>query len=164
MALTGMWPAYGGGFRPRRKDASRLPAFCRPCEAWDRIGDPYPTVETVGYYPSPLRGGSSRRKETGSPVQARRAIDNSPAIHRWVTGAKDKTSPARDERGAVGIRRLCAATRPSCHFSVVRPAVGLANKGLDAAGGMWDNDATWAWANVAGWMVYGYKESPGYHP
>jgi hypothetical protein len=32
-------------------------------------------------------------------TQARRATGNSPAIDRWGTGVKHKTSPVRDERG-----------------------------------------------------------------
>jgi hypothetical protein len=78
----------------------------------------------------PLRGGWGRRKRTEAATQARRSTENSPAvrrttenspaIHRWAIGATHRMSPIRDERGAVGTRRLCAVTvfRPPRHTPV----------------------------------------------
>jgi hypothetical protein len=80
----------------------------------------------------PLRGGWGRRKRTEPATRVRRTTDNSPAIHRWAIGATHRTSPVRDDRGAVGTR-LCAAAAFRPHAArVVRRAQGLVSGNLCA--------------------------------
>ena len=94
-------PAFGGGFgfRPTQE---RTAVFFRPCGALGCDGLPVPTVETVGYCRSPLWGGWATQEDWGA-VQARGAIENSPAIYRWGTWAKDR-SQSREGRKRRGPR------------------------------------------------------------
>jgi len=80
-----------------------LPVFCRP---YGTLGDDdlsIPTVETVGYCRSPLRGGWGRRKRIVGATQVRRTRDNSPAIYRWANCPRrmSGSGPSLDGAGAI---------------------------------------------------------------
>ena len=123
VAPAGLWSRVGYRYPPLKRWA----IVGRPCGAAAPAVIAREADEGTACRP-PLRGGWARRERTEAASQVRRTTENSPAIYRWETGAKDKTSPARDERGPVGTR-LCAPTvfRPHpdrlCRFLLESDAV-----------------------------------------
>ncbi len=87
--------SVAGSDSTRPKSAPR--SSVAPAGLWDRIGYWHPPLKRWAIVDRPC-GADGLTQEDWGAVEARRATENSPAIHRWGTGAKDKNQSRKGRK------------------------------------------------------------------